>query len=130
MYKKINILMIAAALCMLAASCTDSKSPSGITKSFLNKMVRGDYDKALDYYAANCEDGGSLILMMKDKIKASLQEDGKIKSYKIVSEEISDDGKRATVSFTTVSSNGNTDSSKVKFVKKDGVWKIKADYDK
>ncbi|MDR1746017.1 MAG: DUF4878 domain-containing protein [Tannerella sp.] len=128
MYKKINILIIATALCMLAASCTDSKSPSGIAESFLHLMVKGDFDKAIEFYAANSEDG-SMILMFKDKIKASLRDD-KIKSYKIVSEEISDDGKRATVTYTTISSNGNTKSGKVKFVKRDGVWKIKDDYNK
>ena len=61
--------------------------------------------------------------MLQGKLEKSIKEKGTIKSYKVVNEEISEDGDKAVVTFEVSYEDGKTDSTAVQLVKdKDGKW--------
>ena len=63
--------------------------------------------------------------MLREKGTKTMEKKQGLKSYEVLSEEISEDGKSATVKMKMVYGDGSEDTSKVKLVKNDkGEWKM------
>ena len=70
-------------------------------------------------------DKEQLVAMLREKGTKTMEKKQGIKSYKVESEEISEDGKSATVKMKVVYGDGSEDTNKMKLVKNDnGEWKI------
>jgi ABC-type glycerol-3-phosphate transport system substrate-binding protein len=131
--RRIANFLVAVAVVALAAGCGGgSDSPSGITKSIYSQFQKGNYEKGVEVFVAHldsdnegtAEEKQQFIKGFTEKAKASMDEQGGIKSFEIVKETISEDGVQATVETKITYGNGSTKDESLKFVKKDGAWKI------
>jgi uncharacterized alkaline shock family protein YloU len=130
---KVKSILAVAAIALLAASCGGgSNSPSGITKSIYSQFQKGNYEKGVEVFVAHldsdeegtAEEKQQFIKGFTEKAKASMDEQGGIKSFEIVKETISEDGVKATVETKVTYGDGSTKDESLGFVKKDGAWKI------
>ena len=64
---------------------------------------------------------------ISEKTKQSAEAKGGLKSFDILSETISEDGKTATVSTQINYGNGSVDLQQSSYMNKDGVWKMTVD---
>jgi hypothetical protein len=127
--KKVFSLLTAAAFVFLAASCGGGNSPASIEKSIHAQMQKGNYKKAVEMMFDNMdglkeEPTEEQMAAFVGKVEASDKEHGGIKSFEIVSEDISEDGLTAEVTSKIVYGNGKEDTQTTKYVKKDGKWKM------
>ncbi len=114
------------------SSCSDN-SPKGVAKKAISCMQAKDWNGYVDLLYFDKEEGKDidkekeqLAALFKEKGEKELNKQGGIKSYEIVSEEISEDGNTATVTVKIVYGDGTEkDNEKIK-MKKDanGDWKI------
>lgn len=128
MKKLIYFLMSAIAL-LLVVSCSSSNTPSGAMKTYLSAVESGDYEKFVDgIHMKNvkpddmAETKEGMTAMLKEKASKDLEKRGGLKSFEILSEEISEDGNTAVVEFKQVYGNGDEVNSEQKMVKVDGKW--------
>ena len=65
------------------------------------------------------------VALLREKGTKTMEKKQGLKSYEVLSEESSEDGKSATVKMKMVYGDGSEDTSKVKLVKNDkGEWKM------
>ena len=60
--------------------------------------------------------------LLEEKSAKTIEQQGGIASFEILSEEISEDGNSATVTYKQVFGNGTEDDGTQKMVKKEGKW--------
>jgi hypothetical protein len=138
---KKTFLVIAVIFSLFAASCTD-KSPSGIAKTYYRHIQKGDYEKAFkvmfplsDYSSETERDGDednagivfarSFLKAIIDAMADDFNSKGGLKSFKIISEDISEDGNTAIVEFKLIYGNKEVETGQTEYVKRDGVWGLK-----
>ena len=122
-------LVLAIASTGVLASCSSS-SPGKAAKQYMEYLAEGEYDKLVDglYFGedASKEDIEKSKAMMKailmDKGRKSLEEKGGLKDIEVVSEEISPDGKSATVTLKQTFGNGETEEDDTDLVLVNGKW--------
>ncbi len=124
------VMMVMA---VVMASCGGSvATPSGVVDEAVACIENGDWNKYLDLVdfgedAPTAEEKAQVVALLEQKASASVEKTGKIVSHEIVSEEISEDGKEATVTVK-VNYEKESEESKVKCVKlEDGTWKLSKD---
>ena len=65
------------------------------------------------------------MALLREKGEKTMKEKQGLKSYEVLSEEISEDGNKATVEMKIVYGNGEEKTEKVKLAKNDkGEWRI------
>lgn len=131
MKKLLGIIALFIAVFTMS-SCSDN-SPKGVAKKAISCMQAKDWNGYVDLLYFDKEEGKDidkekeqLAALFKEKGEEELNKQGGIKSYEIVSEEISEDGNTATVTVKIVYGDGTEkDNEKIK-MKKDanGDWKI------
>jgi hypothetical protein len=135
--KKVSIILLCfvATISLSLISCggggiTGEKSPSDIELGMWKLVQKGNYEKAIDYWAENsADDAGkeqmkAMSKMLVEKMKESMDEKGGLKDVKIESEEIDDDGMTAKVNVLLTYGDGSTEEQSNKYKKVDGKWKI------
>lgn len=135
--KKLFLSMFVAVAALVLWSCGASNTPRGVAEKAVECLQNEDYDGYLDlvflkgeddkdYDEAKMKEGKEqLAALLKEKGKKTMDKKGGIKSYEVVSEEISEDGNSAKVTMKTVYGDGSEDTSKMKLVKNSkGDWKI------
>jgi hypothetical protein len=125
--KKINLLLVA--LCaLLFAACTSSvkkESPSGIVTKYLDCVVAGDFDKAVQCFYFKEELQKEELTGLAAKLAQGYGKDGGLVKYEIVSEEIDqEDNTKANVNVKLFYKEGREDEETMKTVLNDGKWKI------
>ncbi|GHT07223.1 hypothetical protein AGMMS49525_16290 [Bacteroidia bacterium] len=137
--KKVMSLLVAVLAMLAVSSCGGGKSPADIEKSIYTQFQKGNYEKGLDIYFANIDQGDEAkdqgqkqvdaqIKALAEKVKASAAQGFEIKagvkSFEILEETIAEDGETATVQTKIIYGDGSEDTQSSKYVKRGGKWKI------
>ena len=129
--KKVFSLLTAVAFVFLTANCGGSggNGPASIEKSIYTQMQNGNYKKAVEIMFDNMdglkeEITEEQMTAIAEKVETGDKKEGGIKSFEIVSEEISEDGLTAEVTSKVVYGNGKEDTKTTEYVKVDGKWKM------
>jgi len=131
--RKVFSVLVLAAVVLFTANCGGGNTPASIEKSMLTQIQKGNYDGAIkvmmDNLDATKEQKGQMAAFVtSDKLKQEFEKDGNaLKSFEIVSEEISEDGKSAVVTTKMISADGKEDTKTSKYVNKDGKWLMAMD---
>lgn len=123
---------VLAVFAIIALAACSSNSPKSVAEKAMKSIVDKDYktyvdliyfDKAKESPEKVEKAKEQLREMLQSKLEKSIKEKGAIKSYKVVNEEISEEGDKAVVTFEVSYEDGKTDSTAVQLVKdKDGKW--------
>ena len=128
--KKLFISMFVAVVALTLWSCGSANTPSAVAEKAVKCMQKADYEGYVDLMDLKKSDGKDvekeqLAALLREKGTKTMEKKQGIKSYKVESEEISEDGKSATVNMKVVYGDGSEDTNKIKLVKNDkGEWKI------
>lgn len=130
--KKLFGFMVAVVAMLAMASCGGGgNSPKGVAEQFIKAVQQQDGKKMAElvYYEEGKEpktdaEKDQLAAMMQSKASTTYANNGELKSYEILSEEISEDGNEAVVE-AKMEFEKKTSEDKIK-LKKDagGDWKI------
>lgn len=116
-----SIALVAMVLCF--ASCGKPETPATIAEECIENIKNGDFDAFVETIDADEETKSQFKQLFEAKGKEMIEKSGGIASYKIVSEEISEDGKTAKVKAEIEYGNGKKKDEKFNFVNVDGKWK-------
>ena len=133
--KRIVYLVAAATMILFTAGCSGGnagRSPKDIEKAIYNKLQKGNYEKAVEMLFENVESDddtpaeqkAEVMKAFTEKTKQSADAKGGLKSFEILEEKISEDGKTATVTTKVTYGDGTEDTQNSTYVNKDGVWKL------
>ncbi len=131
--KNVRLFLFALVLaCASLVSCGPSTStPSGMVSAALEMAVSNDYAGYFGYFV-NAE-GEPLSDEEVEKLEtfaAAAMEDENadpIVSFEVLEEEISEDGKTATVKYSSVTKSGKEDSETIDLMNVDGKWRMVMD---
>lgn len=124
--------MVAVVAMLAMASCGGGgNSPKGVAEQFIKAVQQQDGKKMAElvYYEEGKEpktdaEKDQLAAMMQSKASTTYANNGELKSYEILSEEISEDGNEAVVN-AKIEFEKKTSEDKIKLKKDaDGDWKI------
>jgi len=130
--KKVSVVLVLLAMTigLSLVSCGGGGStPADLEKNLWTYVQKGDYEKAIKYWADISVDGDTkdqmkaMTTMFAEKMKNSMEEKGGLKEFNIVKETISEDGESATVDVALTYGDGSTDEQSNKYVKVDGKWR-------
>lgn len=128
--KKLFISMFVAVVAFTLWSCGPANTPSAVAEEACKCVQNADYEgyvELMDLKETKNQESEKeqFVAMLREKGTKTMEKKQGIKSYKVESEEISEDGKSATVNMKVVYGDGSEDTSKIKLVKNDkGEWKI------
>jgi len=129
--KKLQLFL--AAICLFAFSAcstspASSESAQSIVKEYLDCVVAGKFDKAVDCFYFNEEASKAEMKALAAKLEEGFNQDGGVKSYEILSEEVfKDEDGNAVKTKTEVKlyfNNGKEEEETITSVKVEGKWKI------
>ena len=130
--KKLFGFVVAVVAIMAMASCGGGgNSPKGVAEQFIKAIQKQDGKKMAElvYYEEgkapkSDAEKDQVAAMMQSKASTTYANNGELKSYEILSEEISEDGTEAVVE-TKMEFEKKTSEDKIKLKKDaDGNWKI------
>lgn len=122
MKKTVSIFAIAIISALFMVSCS-KPTPSSIAADCIKYFNEKNYEAYAATYNLSDEEKAELQELLEKKGQ-EMFDDLSITSYEIVSEEISEDGLKATVTTSLTYSNGKTDpNNKFHFVKVGDEWK-------
>ena len=130
--KKLFGFVVAVVAIMAMASCGGGgNTPKGVTEQFIKAIQKQDGKKMAElvYYEEgkapkSDAEKDQVAAMMQSKASTTYANNGELKSYEILSEEISEDGTEAVVE-TKMEFEKKTSEDKIKLKKDaDGNWKI------
>lgn len=131
-----HILTLMAAFCVaLMFTACSSNTPSDIAGKSIEYLKEQKFDKYVDLiYVSDAQKANVEKLqnekeayaeLLEEKYTKSMEKNGGITGYSIVSEEIADDGESAIVMMDVTYGNGDTRTQNVKLRKdSDDNWKI------
>lgn len=132
--KKVFLLLagfVLMATVMVSCGGGATATPSAAAENCVELMKAGDYQGLVDQMAF--DEGMSeeeieqskamLVAMGKEKSEKELEKKQGITSYKVVSEEIAEDGNTAVVKVEITYGDGSTDTQKYDLKNVDGKWK-------
>jgi len=132
--KKLQLLLALAVACIVAfTACSSSSSSSdsskGVVKAYLDNVIAGKFDKAVTYFYFKDESSQAETKGLAAKLEEGYNKHGGLKSYEIISEEITkaedEDGvDKARVEVKLFYKDGKEEEQTMKMVKHDGKWKI------
>ena len=128
--KKLFISMFVAVVAFTLWSCGPANTPSAVAEKACKCVQNEDYEgyvELMDLKETKNQESEKeqFVAMLREKGTKTMEKKQGIKSYKVESEEISEDGKSAIVKMKVVYGDGSEDTSKIKLVKNDkGEWKI------
>lgn len=128
--KKLFISMFVAVVAFTLWSCGPANTPSAVAEEACKCVQNEDYEgyvELMDLKETKNQESEKeqFVAMLREKGTKTMEKKQGIKSYNVESEEISEDGKSATVNMKVVYGDGSEDTSKIKLVKNDkGEWKI------
>ena len=134
--KKMLYLILAVMTIGGMVSCSSSSSsPGAAAKKYAEYLGSGEYDKFIDgiYFGENTskeeiEQGKTMLkALLADKGANALEEKGGLKSVEVASEEISEDGKSATVVLKQTYGDGSVEEDDSNMVLVNGKWLMEMD---
>lgn len=130
--KKVLGLLSLIAVMFVMMSCGGSNTPSGVTEKAFKCLKDKDYKGYADLInikntgeRTEAEVRQELTGLLTEKVSKGIEKDGEIESYKVLSEEIAEDGNTAMVKMQVAYSKGKTEETDVKLVKtENGDWML------
>lgn len=128
--KKLFISMFVAVVAFTLWSCGPANTPSAVAEEACKCVQNEDYDgyvELMDLKETKNQESEKeqFVAVLREKGTKTMEKKQGIKSYKVESEEISEDGKSAIVKMKVVYGDGSEDTNKIKLVKNDkGEWKV------
>ena len=128
--KKLLISMFVAVVALTLWSFGSANTPSAVAEKAAKYMQNADYEGYVELMELKETEGKEaekeqFVALLREKGTKTMEKKQGLKSYEVLSEEISEDGKSATVKMKMVYGDGSEDTSKVKLVKNDkGEWKM------
>jgi len=126
--KKLQVLLLSLCAFFFAGCSSKTDSPSGIVKEYLDYIQAGNYDKAVKCFHFEKEVDEAELKALAGKLEAGYNKEGKLKSYEIVSEEITKDDQgnemKGKVEVKLFYVNDKEDEQTIKTVKEGGKWMI------
>ena len=128
--KKLFISMFVTVVAFTLWSCGPANTPSAVAEEACKCVQNADYEgyvELMDLKETKNQESEKeqFVAMLREKGTKTMEKKQGIKSYKVESEEISEDGKSATVNMKVVYGDGSEDTNKIKLVKNDkGEWKV------
>ena len=122
--------MFVAVVAFTLWSCGPANTPSAVAEKACKCVQNEDYEgyvELMDLKETKNQESEKeqFVAMLREKGTKTMEKKQGIKSYNVESEEISEDGKSATVNMKVVYGDGSEDTNKIKLVKNDkGEWKI------
>ena len=100
--KKVFYFSLMVMAMFMMAACSSSSSPGDAMKKYSNYLIKGDYEKFVDGIALDDsetadklkEQKAGFVALLRDKVGKEYEKMGGLKSIEILSEEISEDGKK------------------------------------
>ena len=122
--KKLFISMFVAVVAFTLWSCGPANTPSAVAEKACKCVQNEDYEgyvELMDLKETKNQESEKqqFVAMLREKGTKTMEKKQGIKSYKVESEEISEDGKSATVKMKVVYGDGSEDTNKMKLVKND-----------
>ena len=117
--------LVALGISVNFSSCKKAAEPKDVVSKWWDALIKKDVDKAFTYIYFEEGTEQEEIDALKAKYKGILEYTQGIKSYEIISEEIAEDGKTATVKVKLVFGNGEENEDDVELIKVDEGWKLK-----
>lgn len=125
--KKLLFGIFTCLCALIMVSCAGS-TPTSKAEAYLDDMKSGDYAALIEHLhfkkAMTDQDKQQLATMLEEKGQKSIEKDGAIASYEIISETISEDGTTATVESVIKYEGGKEKNEKIKLVSVDGKWLV------
>ena len=128
--KKLFFSMFVAVVTLTLWSCGNANTPSAVAEKAVKCIQKADYEGYVDLMNLKKTDEGNnekeqLVALLREKGTKAMEKKQGLKSYEVLSEEISEDGNKATVEMKIVYGNGEEKTDKVKLKKNDkGEWRI------
>ncbi len=127
-----SLLKVFAAFSLFLLVACGGNTPSAVAEKAYGYMKDGEYAKCVELMYSdteNSEEYEAGAKMMEGMLQASYEKakakNGGIKSYEVVSEELSEDGEEAVVNMKVTYEDGSVDDEDMKLKKnKDGDWKL------
>ena len=124
-----NLLFgIFTCLCALIMVSCAGNTPTAKAEAYLEDMKDGNYTEVVDHLyfkkAMTDKDKANLVAMLDDKGKKSIEKEGAIESYEIISETISEDGTTAKVEYTMKYAGGAEKNESINLITIDGKWMV------
>lgn len=128
----IKKVFIALTLClMMVAGMTSCSSvgntPKDVALAAVKCMQNKDIKGYMDLTNAESSQKDAMAAMLGEKMNQKLDEKKGIASYSVVSEDIDQENKKATVTVKIVYGNGEEENNPIKLVSDGGQWKVSAD---
>lgn len=126
--KKLVLSIFAGFCALIMVSCAGEATPANEAETYLENVKSGDWKAVIDqlYFKSEVTDEqkAGLASMIEEKAQKSIEKDGTIESYELVSETIDETGEKAKVEYLIKYSTGKEKNETVKLVKIDGKWMI------
>lgn len=128
-------LMIAAMLVMASCSSSLGDGPGEALTGYVEALQSGNYAAFVDGFALkegiSSEEAeqqkAMFVSLVRDKASQEYGKKGGIQGVEILSEELSEDGNSAVVTFTLRYGDGTSQEDSQDMVKRDGKWLMDAD---
>lgn len=128
--KKILFSSLMAIVCFLIASCSSTDTPGQALSHYMDALKNKNYEEVVNGIAFPDKLTPEELqqakeqwrVLLEEKSAKTIEQQGGIASFEILSEEISEDGNSATVTYKQVFGNGTEDDGTQKMVKKEGKW--------
>ena len=122
--KKLFFSMFVAVVTLTLWSCGNTNTPSAVAEKAVKCIQKADYEGYVDLMNLKKTDEGNnekeqLVALLREKGTKAMEKKQGLKSYEVLSEEISEDGKSATVKMKMVYGDGSEDTQDLKLVKND-----------
>jgi hypothetical protein len=128
--KKLLFGIFTCLCALIMVSCAGSSTPTSKAEAYLDDMKAGDYAAVIEHLhfkkAMTDQDKQQLATMLEEKGQKSIEKDGAIASYEIISETISEDGTTATVESLIKYEGGKEKNETIKLVNIDGKWLVES----
>ena len=128
--KKLFFSMFVAVVTLTLWSCGSANTPSAVAEKAVKCIQKADYEGYVDLMNLKKTDEGNnekeqLVALLREKGTKAMEKKQGLKSYEVLSEEISEDGNSATVKMKMVYGDGSEDTQDLKLVKNDdGDWRL------
>jgi hypothetical protein len=128
--KKLICLTMIIGIATFMTSCgSGTNSPSAAAGEIVELIQDGDYGKIVDHLYFESSEGEDveaqkemLAAILEEKAGKSIEQQGGLKDYEILEEEIAEDGNSATVRVKYYYEDGTEDTQNMDFVNVDGEW--------
>lgn len=128
--KKLLFAIVALVASFTLSSCGGS-SPSDVASKSIDLLMDKDYEGYVDQLYFNSDDAEAVkkakklyVGLLEAADAKAEKEKTEIKSYELVSEKISEDGKTAKVKFEVTYEDGDKEEQTVDLINVDGEWKV------